>query len=400
MKTSDVLIVGGGPSGLRVAARLAGAGLDVRVLERKGDIGSKVVCTGIIGKEVFDSFGMNRDSALCQLQAVRLVSPYGTSVVYRHPQPFAYVVDRERFDRNLASEARARGADIVLDTKVEDILVGRDGVLVRSRASSGGRTLFSARMAVLATGIDFGLQAKLGLGRPKEYLNGAQVEIETEDAAAAAIFVGRAVAPGAFAWMVPSGPCRVRVGVLTRREPREYLARLARAVFPDRYAADAPAGIRVKAVAQGLLSKTYGERILAVGEAAGHVKTTTGGGVAYGLMGADIASEVIRECFTKGAFGADDLAPYEKAWKSAMQREIVLGRMARRLCARLTDAQMERIFYLAQTDGIIPIIREKGDFDWHGDLILALVKRLSFMKVFRGGPRGLRPDGLRPDGRS
>ncbi len=70
-----------------------------------------------------------------------------------------------------------------------------------------------------------------------------------------------------------------------------------------------------------------------------------------------------------------------------MQREIVLGRMARRVCARLTDAQMERIFYLAQTDGIIPIIREKGDFDWHGDLILALVKRLSFMKVFRGIPQ-------------
>ncbi len=394
MQSSDVLIVGGGPSGLRVAARLAGSGLHVRVLERKDGIGSKVVCTGIIGKEVFDSFGMNRDSALCELQTVRLVSPFGTSVVYRHPQPFAYVVDRERFDRNLASVARARGAEIVLATKAEDILVSGEGVRVRAREAGGGRRLFSARMAVLASGIDFGLHAKLGLGRPKEYLNGAQVEIGTDDAAAAAIFVGRDVAPGAFAWMVPSGPLRLRVGVLTRREPRAYLAKLAGTVFPDRYADAAPAGIRIKSIAQGLLSKTYGERVIAVGEAAGHVKTTTGGGVAYGLMGADIASDVIGACFAKGAFAAKDLAPYEKSWKTAMQREIVLGRMARRVCARLTDAQMERIFYLAQTDGIIPIIREKGDFDWHGDLILALVKRLSFMKVFRGAPRGPWPKSL------
>jgi geranylgeranyl reductase family protein len=387
MKSSDVLIVGGGPSGLRVAARLADAGLGVRVLERKFGIGSGVVCTGIIGKEVFDSFGMNRNSALCELQTVRLVSPFGTSVVYRHPHPFAYVVDREKFDRNLASEAVSRGADIVLGTKAEDILVTEKGVRVRARETGGSRTVYSARMAVLASGIDFGLHSKLGLGRPKDYLNGAQVEIESGNGAAAAIFVGRDVAPGAFAWMVPSGPSRLRVGVLTRREPRAYLARLAGTEFPDRYADAAPAGIRIKAIAQGLLSKTYADRVIAVGEAAGHVKTTTGGGVAYGLMGADIASDIIGGCFARSAFGARDLVQYEKAWKTAMQREIVLGRMARRICSRLTDSQMERIFYLAQTDGIIPIIREKGDFDWHGDLILALVKRLSFMKVFRGAPR-------------
>lgn len=387
MESSDVLVVGGGPSGLRLAARLAGSGLHVRVLEKKDGIGSRVVCTGIIGKEVFDSFGMNRDSALGELQTVKLVSPLGTSVVYRHPQPFAYVVDRERFDRNLASEARKQGVDIELSTKAEDIQVSGEGVRIRARDEGGSWGLFSARMAVLASGIDYGLHAKLGLGRPKEYLYGAQVEIEAGDPSSAAIFVGRDVAPGAFAWMVPSGPARLRVGLLTRNEPRAYLARLAGTVFPERFANAAPPGIRVKAIAQGLLSKTYGERVIAIGEAAGHVKTTTGGGVAYGLMGADIAAEVIGESFAKNAFAANDLARYEKAWRAAMQREIVLGHMARRVFARLTDSQMERIFYLAQTDGIIPIIREKGDFDWHGDLILALVKRLSFMKVFRGIPQ-------------
>lgn len=394
MKSSDVLIVGGGPSGLRLASRLAGAGLHVRVLEKKDEIGSRVVCTGIIGKGVFDSFGMNRDSSLGELQTVRLVSPFGTSVVYRHPQPFAYVVDRERFDRNLAGEARARGADVELSTKAEDILVSREGVRIRAREAGGSRRVYSARMAVLASGIDFGLHAGLGLGKPKEYLNGAQVEIGTDDPAVAAIFVGRGVAPGAFAWMVPSGPSRLRVGVLTKRDPRAFLAKLAGTVFPDRYADSPPDGIRIKAIAQGLLSRTYGERVIAIGEAAGHVKTTTGGGVAFGLMGADIAADVIGDCFAKDAFAAKDLARYEKAWKAAMQREIVLGHMARRVCARLTDAQMERIFYLARTDGIIPIIREKGDFDWHGDLILALIRRLSFMKVFRGTARGSRPGSL------
>ena len=74
MKRSDVLIVGGGPSGLRLAARLAESGIHVRVLEKKEEIGSNIVCTGIIGKDVFNDFGLNKDSALGELQTVRLVS--------------------------------------------------------------------------------------------------------------------------------------------------------------------------------------------------------------------------------------------------------------------------------------------------------------------------------------
>jgi flavin-dependent dehydrogenase len=222
-------------------------------------------------------------------------------------------------------------------------------------------------------------------------MNGAQMEIEADIDVPATIFVGRDVAPGGFAWMVPSGRKRFRVGMLTRRDPKTHLSQLMKTPFPNLSAEAAMAGIKVKVIAQGLFSRTFGERVLAVGEAAGQVKTTTGGGVAFGLLGADIAAGVILQSFAKNDFTARALSRYENAWKTAVQREIVLGRMARRMCSRLSDLQMERIFHLAQTDGVIPIIREKGDFDWHGDLILALVKRLSFMNVFRGFSADLGP---------
>jgi geranylgeranyl reductase family protein len=386
MKRSDVLIVGGGPSGLCLAARLAESGIHVRVLEKKDGIGSNIVCAGIIGKEVFDDFGLNRDSALGELQAVRLVSPFGTSIVYRHPKAFAYVVDRGRFDRNLAKEALEKGAVIELDTRAEDIQVAEDGVNISAKTEDGKKSAYSARLAVFASGIDYSLHKKIGLGTPKEYLNGAQMEVETDTDVPATIFVGRDVAPGGFAWMVPSGRKRLRVGMLTRRDPKTYLSQMMKVSFPDRSAEAVISGINVKVIAQGLFSRTFGERVLAVGEAAGQVKTTTGGGVAFGLLGADIAAGIILQSFAKNDFTAQALSTYENAWKTVVQKEIVLGGVARRICARLSDLQMERIFHLAQTDGVIPIIREKGDFDWHGDLILALVKRLSFMKMFRGFP--------------
>ena len=384
MKRADVLIVGGGPSGLRLAARLAESGIDVRVLEKKDGIGSNVVCAGIIGKEVFDEFGLNRESTLGELQAVRLVSPFGTSIVYRHPKAFAYVVDRGRFDRNLAKEALEKGAIIELDTRAEDVRISEDGIDISAKTGDGEKRAYSARLAVVASGIDYSLHKKIGLGTPREYLNGAQIEVETDIDLPASIFVGRDIAPGGFAWMVPSGPKRLRVGMLTHRDPKAYLSKMMKASFLDRSTDAFIAGIKVKVIAQGLFSGTTGERVLAVGEAAGQVKTTTGGGVAFGLLGADIAARIILQSFAKNDFTAQALSRYENAWKAAVQREIVLGGMARRICARLSDLQMERIFHLAQTDGVIPIIRETGNFDWHGDLILALVKRLSFMKMFRG----------------
>ena len=71
MKTADVIVVGAGPSGLRTAARLAGAGLDVRVLEKKANVGAGAVCTGIVGREIFDDFGLDRGTVVEEMRTVR-----------------------------------------------------------------------------------------------------------------------------------------------------------------------------------------------------------------------------------------------------------------------------------------------------------------------------------------
>ena len=141
--------------------------------------------------------------------------------------------------------------------------------------------------------------------------------------------------------------------------------------------------MRTKPVAQGLLARTCGDRVLAVGEAAGQTKTTTGGGISYGLACADLAADTIIECFRNSAFGPAGLSGYERRWKDLLRKEILVGQYARKMCARLSDGRIESLFQLARTDGIVPIIREKADFDWHSGLIFALLQRLSFMKFFR-----------------
>jgi geranylgeranyl reductase family protein len=380
-KRSDVLVIGGGPSGLRLAGRLAAQGLDVRVLEKKAAIGRNVVCTGIIGREVFAKFGIDRSPVIREIGEVRLVSPSGASVTYRHPKPFACVVDREKFDAGIAASAVSAGAGLELEHRVEDLSVEKGGVRVTVR-NGRGEERYSAALAVIASGVEYALQKKAGLGCPRDFLKGAQAELPLRRDDSTSIFVGRTIAPGGFAWSVPAGES-VRVGLLTRKDPKALLRRfLETAGFTGTEASSEPP-IRTKAVAQGVVPRTTADRILSVGEAAGQIKTTTGGGISYGLLCADLAAETILRCFERSSLGAQALAGYEVLWRKAIQREIVIGYQARKMCSRLSDRQVEGVFHLARTDGIIPIIRETADFDRHSALIFALFRRLSFMRPFR-----------------
>ena len=382
MKKADVIVVGAGPSGLRTAARLAGAGLDVRVVERKPSVGAGVVCTGIVGLEVFDDLGLDRSAVVGEMRTVRLVSPFATELVYTHPRPFARVVDRERFDGRLAEAAASAGATIACGARVDDVSVGPDGVEAVVRDGEGRAERLRAALAVLATGVDYALQKKLGLSAPREFLMGAQAECACPGDGVTSLFFGREVAPGAFAWSVPAGPGRARVGLLTPKDARGRLRGLLERGAGFDGLRD-PGPIRTRPVAQGLLARTVGDRVLAVGEAAGQTKTTTGGGISYGLLCADLAADAVLDCFGRSSFGPAALAGYERRWKELLRKEILVGQRTRKMCARLSDGRIESLFQLARTDGIVPIIRDRADFDRHSGLILALLQRLSFMRFFR-----------------
>lgn len=375
----DVIVIGGGPSGLNVAGRLAEKGLHVMVLERRKEIGTNVICTGIIGKDAFQEFDLSKDSILRDIQEVKIISPYSTQITYRHPVAFANVVDREKFDNSLADVALSKGVDIKLKHHVLDVSVDNDHTEVLTEIDSKHSQKYSAKMAIIATGIDYKLNKKLGLGYPKNFIYGIQTEFEIDNCDLTTILVGNNIANGAFAWLVPSGEKVVRVGLMTEKNPLGCFKNFMKKLSLSSEQIIGKNHIQFRAIAQGLVSRTYGKRILVIGEAAGQVKTTSGGGIYFGLLCSNIASQVVPKRFEEGCFTASALAEYEKLWKKAIQKEISIGYYARKICSKLNDIQIERMFQIAKTDGILPLIREKGKFDWHSELILALMKRVPLL---------------------
>jgi flavin-dependent dehydrogenase len=227
------------------------------------------------------------------------------------------------------------------------------------------------------------LNKKVGLGCPKDFLLGVQAEIPAADGDIPTVFIGKDIAPGGFAWSVPAG-VRNKIGLVTKAEPQTCFRSFLRRFYPEIERSFPLQRLKVKAIAQGLVSRSYGERVLVLGEAAGQVKTTTGGGIYYGLHCSRIAAEVIFKAYHQGSFQAQSLAEYERLWKLALRKEILVGYYARKLYARMSDRHVEKLFELAQTDGIIPFIQEKANFDWQSNLILDLMTKAPVFRILHG----------------
>jgi geranylgeranyl reductase family protein len=376
----DVVVVGAGPTGSRVAYHLAGLGFGVAVLERRPDIGGKAACTGIIGRECVEAFAIDETTILRQADSATLFSPSGNRIELHREEPQAYILDRAAFNRAMAQRARSKGAEYYLNTPVESIKSADDKVTIETAQGN-----FAARAAVIAAGFGSGLTD--GLGKFADFTAGAQAEIESKSAEVE-VYFGREVAPGFFAWLVPTSPGKARVGLLSRENPTLYLKRLLTSLAADSKIASAEVGINHGAVPLKPLPRTYGDRLLVVGDAAGHVKPTTGGGIYYGLLGADIAAQTLRKALQSNDLSARSLARYEREWQQLLGRELRTGYWARKLFEKLSDGQIDNIFDIVKRNGINEALLKEKDlsFDWHSKAILKLLGHqvvASAVNVFR-----------------
>jgi geranylgeranyl reductase family protein len=362
------------------ARGLAAAGYDVVVLEEHDAIGVPVHCTGLLGADAFDELDLPTDAILGEADAATFVSADGSTVDVSADRVRAAVVDRAAFDQALASACRGLGADVRTGARVRTIQVDDRQAALRL---DDGSTV-TARAIVLACGASYRFNRQLGLGAPRTFLQSAQLEQSFDGPSRVEVHLGQSLAPAGFAWIVPfrRGAARVnRVGLMCREHAAEHFGRFAgrlRARFGvDRDWPDP----RLKILPLGPVSKTYGARVLAVGDAAGLVKPTTGGGIYYSLISGRLAADTLA-----GALRDDDLAEsrlrrYETEWRARLGAEIRIGLAFRTLASRLTDHAIDAIVELARVDGLLPLIRQTADFNWHRQSALALLRHGQFRRI-------------------
>jgi geranylgeranyl reductase family protein len=368
----DAIVVGGGPGGLYAASKVATAGFSVALFEEHEVSGTPVHCTGVLAATAFDEFGLDVEPVLNHLRTVRFFAPSGDTVEYSTPGVEAVVIDRVEFDRRLAASAARAGVQLSYGVRVTAIDVDAAAVSV-----AVGGTVRRARACILACGAAYAAQRRLRLGIPRLLLHSAQAELPASRPGDVEVHFGARVAPRGFAWAVPVLRDRpsVRIGVMCERHADRYFDQMV-SRLASRWGIRSPAACRPrqKILPLGPIRRTFGDRVLVVGDAAGLVKPTTGGGIYYSLLSGQLAADTLMTALRRDDLAAGSLREYQVEWRRRIGSELRWQLVLRRIAQRLNDDEIEGLFSLARTDGLMPLLRRTAAFNQHRDFIVALLK--------------------------
>ncbi|MFC9745688.1 FAD-dependent monooxygenase [Streptomyces niveus] len=170
-ETTDIAIVGAGPTGLMLAGDLAAAGVRVRVFERRAErsVLTRAFAVHARTLELLDARGVADELTASGVRIGKLQMVGDAQLdLARLPSRFPYMLLTPQYETEAALERRAKklGADMVAGAEVTDVHQDADGVRLSVRRSDGTRQRVRAGYAVGADGMNSVVRAALGLPFP------------------------------------------------------------------------------------------------------------------------------------------------------------------------------------------------------------------------------------------
>lgn len=363
----EAIVIGGGPVGAAVARDIARAGFRVAVLERDSRVGRPVQCSGLVTDRTLTAAGLDPRNALNTLTGAAIHAPSGARYTIGGDRIHAYVLDRARFDEQLMAQALEAGAELWTGTRALAVEYTAGGVRVAAERSGISQT-FQGRLVIGADGPRSLVADFLQLPPPNETLRarGADVVLPRRPSTdQVQIFVGERYAPGFFAWAIPLGGSRYRIGWGTHRSGAgiDHLAALV-AGYPEIFA-----GIEILTQTGGLIPlgprpRTFDKRGMVVGDAAGQAKATSGGGLYTGLTCGAHCARVAVEALSTGDTSAARLSAYDRGWRADIGDELQRATMLREAYRTMTDTELEWGLRLLRVPGMRKLVNRYGDIDY------------------------------------
>lgn len=373
----NTIIIGAGPVGSYLANKLTQLGYKVLILEKKQAAGQNICCTGIISKECSDLLGVSESVTFRQANSAKFFAPSGKCLRLWRNDEVAVIKDRPALEQALVNKALASGAEYSFSTQATSIESAADRLLVSANINSGEK-VFEAQTAVIATGYGSDLPKNLCLGKISHLSIGAQAEVDLNAIDEVEIYLDQRVAQGGFAWLVPTKDNKGLAGLMTRQQPEWHLNQFLLTLQTQGKITSTEVTKNYAVIPLQTLPSTYTDRILVVGESAGQVKPTTGGGIYYGILCADIAANVLHQALSSGDVSAANLSTYQKQWKKKIKWELTIDYWAQRSWSKLSNNHIEYLFTIAQRRHLPELISttDNFSFDWHSRLFLQMARSL------------------------
>ena len=384
MDEYQVLIVGAGPVGSRIATELALRDISVLLVEEHSEIGRPFQCAGLVNPSSMDRVGLT-ESILQNIDGAKIHSPSGIMVqVGTEGTVRTHVVCRKRFDQGVTRQAQEAGAHLWLLCHPTEVDTNDEGHIV-SLMREGEVVQVKCKLLIGADGAHSWVRRKYKMGKPTEMMIGFQSEVvgyESEDNWLQ-MYSGDEIAAGLFAWVIPSGLGTHRIGVwakpgdLNGRSVEElYDTLLEHPLWSERFANCKEIARYCGPIPCGVIRNPCKDRVLLIGDAAGMAKPTTGGGIGPGFKQVDLIIEKLTKAINNDKLSNKSLNSICKSYKD-LKKDQAKARALRDLLVTLpSDEELDSHFEMFCREDVLDLINSKGDIEHPVLLGMALLRKV------------------------
>jgi len=370
----DVVTVGAGVAGCEAALGAAKMNARVLLLEEHPQVGLPSHCSGVVSLSGLELLGLDAHSSFSQklIHGARFFPPRGESIEIRKKDPVALILNRMKLDQFLAKQAVAAGVELRAKTRASKFERTADG---DSLTLADGSKVAS-KVVIDASGVGSRLSEQAGLRAPDwgEILPGLQYELVDmkEQSDLVELFFGSKRAPGFFAWSIPTGKNSARVGLASKKgNVKKFLDDLVKEQWPK---ANIDATKSGSVLVAGPISRCWSPGFIVVGDAAGQVKQTTGGGIVIGGYCGKLSGIAAASAATNVGIQAEQfLRNYDAQWREKFGSDLRKMGLARKLFAGLSDETLDRLFSVLRDN--VSEIEAEGDMDFQGKIITRMLKK-------------------------
>jgi len=352
-------IIGGGPAGLFTAYNLLKRGVDVRVYEKDLELGFPLHCTGIVSNKTIKTFEIPEELTTNKLYGVKII--IGNRVYEASSStPKAFIIDRAGFENNLGYKILDLGGEIILGKKYNyrnyknNLAPAINASGVASYISSNiGRTLPALQIDI-----------KIGDGK-------GGIEMEN---GIVYLLIDKNINPDYFFWIINAGGY-IRVGTASKKSLRKGIYNVIEKISKNYTVLDRYFGL---IILDGPMKKFYDKTLnmIYIGDSAGQVKPTTGGGLYY----IGIASKILAKLLSENQY------EYSNHFYKEIGKEIMYQKLLRKIFEELSNDNIIDILDILSKKEIFNILLNYGDMDYHASTLINIldydILKLIFSRKF------------------
>ena len=389
----DIVVIGAGPAGNSAAFHLAKSGYSVAVIDKRQEIGDKL-CTGIIGNNCVELFHPDPSHIYKKVKSATVVTPAGTAHSITKPDIQGYIVNRAAYVSSIGKKAQDIGATYLLGKTVTSIYSNSSLASVEFKTDEVKESL-NCKVIIIATGFNSNIPTMVGLPNMNNrgYMIGAQAEANLTTPTDTQVYLGSKISPGSFGWLVPLDNSNCLVGIASRSKLNGHMKTFLDNLKQSGKINTSDVKVKKWGIPIKPLSKTYTNRVLVIGDAAGFTKPTTGGGIYYGILSGQTSANAVNNAFTLNDFSESIMRNYEMEWKNRLSKELKVGYYARTIFEKLSDSQIDKLVtnLASQDNPTSKILLNNFSFDWHSNAINHALNQFDILTLFKSFGSNVKP---------